>query len=64
MPPAWSETAIPDLTGMTAVVNGASGGIGLQVARGLASKRAQVVLGVRPPRPRRTGVPDPAGRSR
>ena len=48
MTPAWSEAAIPDLTGITAVVTGASGGIGLQVARGLASKRAHAVLGVRP----------------
>ena len=30
------------------MVTGASGGIGLQVARGLASKRAHVVPGVRP----------------
>ena len=44
MTPAWSEAAILDLTGITAVVAGASGSIGVQVARGLASKRAHVVL--------------------
>ena len=32
---AWSEAAIPGLTGITAVVTEASGGIGLQVTRGL-----------------------------
>ena len=43
----WSEVDIPDLIGKTAVVTGASSGIGLEVARGLASKRAHVVLAVR-----------------
>lgn len=47
MAPAWSEAAIPDLTGETVVVTGASGGIGLEVARGLAGKGAHMVLGVR-----------------
>jgi NAD(P)-dependent dehydrogenase (short-subunit alcohol dehydrogenase family) len=45
MAAAWSEASIPDLTGVTAVVTGASGGIGLQVARGLAGKDAHVALG-------------------
>jgi NAD(P)-dependent dehydrogenase (short-subunit alcohol dehydrogenase family) len=43
----WSEADIPDLTARTAVVTGASSGIGLEVARGLASKGAHVVLAVR-----------------
>jgi NAD(P)-dependent dehydrogenase (short-subunit alcohol dehydrogenase family) len=47
MAKAWSEAAIPDLTGVTAVVTGASGGIGWEVARGLVGKGAQVVLAVR-----------------
>lgn len=38
---AWSEAAIPGLTGITAVVTEASGGIGLQVARGLARSSQQ-----------------------
>src|SRR5215470_15277175 len=38
---------IPDLTDVTAVVTGASSGIGLEVAPGLASKGAHVVLAVR-----------------
>jgi NAD(P)-dependent dehydrogenase (short-subunit alcohol dehydrogenase family) len=47
MAPASIETAICDLTGVTAVVTGASGGIGLEAARGLAAAGARVVLGVR-----------------
>lgn len=44
---AWTAAGIPDLHGATAVVTGANGGIGLEVARGLASKGAGVVLAVR-----------------
>jgi NAD(P)-dependent dehydrogenase (short-subunit alcohol dehydrogenase family) len=47
MAAAWSKAAIPDLSGVTAVVTGASGGIGLEVARGLAATGAHVVLAVR-----------------
>jgi NAD(P)-dependent dehydrogenase (short-subunit alcohol dehydrogenase family) len=49
MAPAWSEADIPDLNGVTAVVTGANRGIGLEVVRGLATKRAHVVLAVRRP---------------
>jgi NAD(P)-dependent dehydrogenase (short-subunit alcohol dehydrogenase family) len=45
--PAWYAESMPDLSEMTAVVTGASGGIGSEVARGLASKGAHVVLAVR-----------------
>jgi len=47
MATAWSEADIPDLNGVTAVVTGANRGIGLEVVRGLATKRARVVLAVR-----------------
>jgi NAD(P)-dependent dehydrogenase (short-subunit alcohol dehydrogenase family) len=43
----WSEAAVPGLSAMTAVITGASSGIGLEVARGLAAVRAHVVLAVR-----------------
>ena len=40
---AWTEADIPDLTGRTAVVTGANGGLGLQTALALASAGAHVV---------------------
>ena len=44
---SWSTADIPNLNGMTAVVTGASNGIGLEIARGLAARGCQVVLAVR-----------------
>jgi NAD(P)-dependent dehydrogenase (short-subunit alcohol dehydrogenase family) len=44
---AWSRADIPDLTGKVAVVSGANGGIGLEVARELAGKAARVVMASR-----------------
>ncbi len=44
--PRWS-VRLPDLTGRRAVVTGASDGIGLEIARGLAMAGADVVLPVR-----------------
>ncbi len=44
---AWSERDIPDLTGRTAVVTGANGGLGLETARALARAGAHVVMAAR-----------------
>jgi NAD(P)-dependent dehydrogenase (short-subunit alcohol dehydrogenase family) len=43
----WTERDIPDLTGRTAVVTGANGGLGLQTALALAGAGAHVVLAAR-----------------
>jgi NAD(P)-dependent dehydrogenase (short-subunit alcohol dehydrogenase family) len=45
----WTETDIPDLTGRTAVVTGANGGLGFQTAAALAGAGAHVVLAARDP---------------
>jgi NAD(P)-dependent dehydrogenase (short-subunit alcohol dehydrogenase family) len=44
---SWSTEDIPDLTGRTAVVTGANGGLGLETSRALAAKGAQVVMAAR-----------------
>src|SRR5688500_3998213 len=44
---AWTEKDIPDLSGRTAVVTGANGGLGLQTALALAGAGAHVVLAAR-----------------
>ncbi|GHH69616.1 oxidoreductase [Streptosporangium violaceochromogenes] len=43
----WTPADIPDLTGSTALVTGASGGIGLPTALHLAGRGARVTLAVR-----------------
>src|SRR5918998_1872180 len=44
---AWTERDIPDLTGRTAVVTGANGGLGLQTALALAGAGAHLVIAAR-----------------
>jgi NAD(P)-dependent dehydrogenase (short-subunit alcohol dehydrogenase family) len=44
---AWTAADIPDQSGRVAVVTGANGGLGLEVARELARKGAQVVMAAR-----------------
>jgi NAD(P)-dependent dehydrogenase (short-subunit alcohol dehydrogenase family) len=46
---AWTEKDIPDLSGRTAVVTGANGGLGFQTALALAGAGARVVLAARDP---------------
>lgn len=45
----WTEKDIPDLSGRTAVVTGANGGLGFQTALALAGAGAHVVLAARDP---------------
>jgi len=43
----WTAEHIPDLTGKVAIVTGANSGIGYEMARALARKRATVILACR-----------------
>ena len=45
----WTAADVPDLTGRTAVVTGANGGLGLETTRVLARKGARVVMACRSP---------------
>jgi len=44
---AFTRDSIPDLTGRTAVVTGANGGLGLETTKALAAKGAHVVMAAR-----------------
>jgi NAD(P)-dependent dehydrogenase (short-subunit alcohol dehydrogenase family) len=44
---AWSTDDIPSLAGRTAVVTGANGGLGLEIAKALAGAGAEVVMAAR-----------------
>ena len=44
---SWTQSDIPDLTGRTAVVTGANGGLGLQTAEALAGAGAHVLMAAR-----------------
>ena len=46
---AWSPAEMPDLTGRRALVTGATDGLGLETARGLAARGAKVMLAGRNP---------------
>jgi NAD(P)-dependent dehydrogenase (short-subunit alcohol dehydrogenase family) len=43
----WTTSDIPDLSGRTAVVTGANGGLGLETARALAGAGASVLMAAR-----------------
>jgi NAD(P)-dependent dehydrogenase (short-subunit alcohol dehydrogenase family) len=45
----WTQRDVPDLSGRTAVVTGANGGLGLQTALALAGAGAHVVMAARDP---------------
>ena len=45
--PRWTDADVPDQTGHTALVTGATGGLGLQVAQRLAAHGARVLIGSR-----------------
>jgi NAD(P)-dependent dehydrogenase (short-subunit alcohol dehydrogenase family) len=46
---SWTTLDIPDLTGRTAVITGANGGLGLETAVALAAAGADVVMAARDP---------------
>ncbi|RZU33927.1 oxidoreductase [Blastococcus saxobsidens] len=52
----WTEKDIPDLSGRTAVVTGANGGLGFQTALALAGAGAHVVVAARDPQKTTTAV--------
>jgi NAD(P)-dependent dehydrogenase (short-subunit alcohol dehydrogenase family) len=45
--PSWNAQAIPNQSGKTTIITGASSGIGEETARVLAAKKARVILAVR-----------------
>ncbi|QAY60185.1 SDR family NAD(P)-dependent oxidoreductase [Microbacterium protaetiae] len=63
MPTSFDISALPDLSGKTAVVTGASSGIGRATAQALASAGARVVLAVRDPEKGRDAARSMAGQT-
>ena len=55
---AWTARDIPNLSGKTAVVTGANGGLGLETARALAAAGARVIMAARDPNKTAAAVAD------
>lgn len=60
----WTLDNAPSQAGKLAVVTGASGGLGLETARGLARKGAEIIIAARDPIKGRAAIPKIGGTAR